>query len=157
MSELNWPDGPVINRQVEPHNCFGCGTLNPSGLQLEFRSMPGGVWSSYTFTSRFEGYADMVHGGIVCTLLDEAMSWAINAIGAFAVTARMSTSFKHPVQTGTTVHVEGRVIRQRRRLIDASAAVVDPEAGTTLASAEGVFMRVSDEQAAAWRARYVGG
>jgi acyl-coenzyme A thioesterase PaaI-like protein len=38
----------------------------------------------------------MVHGGIVTTLLDEAMAWAISTRGIWAVTAKIEVRFPAP-------------------------------------------------------------
>ena len=148
---------PVINETPVPHHCFGCGALNASGLKLRFRRLTdGGVWAEFTPDRRFEGYLGMVHGGVLATMLDEAMSWAITASGDFAVTARMKTAFRSPAMVGRPLRVEGRVVSERRRLVDTSAQIVDSESGELLAEAEAVFMRVSAEQAADWRAAYLG-
>lgn len=138
------------------HHCFGCGTLNAIGLQLEFRAMPGGVWAELRIDRRFEGYIGMVHGGILTTMLDEAMSWAISAGDEFAVTTRLSTAFRSPAAVGSTLRVEGRVVELRRRLIDTVATIVDTGSDGLIAEAEGRFLRVSEEQARAWRETYLG-
>ncbi len=149
------PDAPPINRDARPHHCFGCGTLNANGLQLLFRRSLDGVWAEFRPDRRFEGYVGMVHGGVLSTMLDEAMSWAITASGQFAVTARLNTSFRSPARVGALLRVEGRVTDARRRLLDTAATITDIERGDVVAQADGRFMRVSEEQAAAWRARYL--
>ena len=150
------PSAPPINRGIQEHHCFGCGTLNSAGLRLEFRSYSGGVWADLRLDRRFEGYAGIVHGGVLTTMLDEAMSWAISAGGEFAVTARLATSFKKPAVVGSTLRVDGRVIESRRRLIDTAATIVDVDSGKLIAEGEGRFLRVSDEQARAWKKTYLG-
>lgn len=145
---------PIVNRGIQEHHCFGCGTLNAAGLQLEFRTMPGGVWANMRADRRFEGYAGMVHGGVLTTMLDEAMSWAITVGGEFAVTTRLTTSFRKPALVGSMLRVEGRVVERRRRLIDAVATIVDIDSSALIAEGEGRFLRVSEDQARAWRETY---
>ncbi|MEZ4523270.1 MAG: PaaI family thioesterase [Thermomicrobiales bacterium] len=154
MTRMGDSGDPVINRDGNAHHCFGCGTLNAIGLQLEFRRSSDGVWAEFTTDRRYEGYAGMVHGGVLSTMLDEAMSWAITADSEFAVTARMNTSFRNPARVGVPLRVEAAVEQRRRRIIDTVATIVDIETGIVIAEAEGRFMRVSQAQAEEWRDLY---
>ncbi len=97
----------------------------------------------------------MMHGGIVSTLLDEAMSWAVIDGGHLAVTAKMDVQFRKPVPVDAPLIVIGRVGRDRRRAIEASGELRS-EDGTLLASASGIFMRVSEEQQRDWETTYLG-
>ena len=68
--------------------CFACGRDNPHGLQLEFRVDPDGVASASGVPDiKWEGLRGIVHGGIVTTLLDEAMAKAVAATGYKTMTA----------------------------------------------------------------------
>jgi acyl-coenzyme A thioesterase PaaI-like protein len=96
----------------------------------------------------------MTHGGILSTILDEAMSWAVTHAGDLGVTARMTLTFRRPVRLGQQIRVLAWVTGGKARLIDTRAEVHDLETGELLASAEGRFMRVRPEQAAAWRELY---
>jgi uncharacterized protein (TIGR00369 family) len=146
----------VINASVAEHHCFGCGDQNPIGLQLRFRALRGadGVWSSFTPDRRYEGYFGLVHGGILSALLDEAMSWAITASGSFAVTARMQLAFRSPASIGRELRVEGRIKADRTRVVDTAGRVMDVASESVVAEAEARFVRVTEEQAAAWREAY---
>jgi uncharacterized protein (TIGR00369 family) len=147
-------DAPVINRNTLEHHCFGCGTLNEFGLQLAFRRARGGVWAELRPDRRYEGYVGIVHGGVLTAMLDEAMSWAITAEGQFAMTARLNTTFRRPARVGSVLRVEGQVVEQRRRLIDATATITDVDSGAVVAVADGRFMRVSAAQEESWRDSY---
>jgi acyl-coenzyme A thioesterase PaaI-like protein len=96
----------------------------------------------------------MTHGGILATILDEAMSWAITNAGDLGVTARMSLEFRRPADVGDPLLVTARVVQRRGRLIDAQALLQRETDGATIAAADGRFMRVTQEQAAAWREAY---
>lgn len=146
---------PVINDGAVDHWCFGCGNLNDYGLHLRFRVHGAdGVWAELTPTRRHEGYLGMAHGGILATILDEAMSWAVTSKGDIGVTARMEVTFRRPARTDAALRVIGEVIQQRSRTIDTRAVIRDVESNEVLAEATGRFVRVSREQAAAWRAGY---
>ncbi len=99
----------------------------------------------------------MTHGGILATMLDEAMSWAVTATGDLGVTARMSLAFRNPARIGVPLRVTGHVTRRRARTIDTIGEIREARSGLLVAEAEGRFVRVSEDQAAAWRALYGSG
>ncbi|HVB65128.1 MAG TPA: PaaI family thioesterase [Nitrolancea sp.] len=144
----------LVNTATD-HGCFGCGEQNPIGLRLKFHRVDGGVQATFKPEKIHEGYAHMTHGGIVATLLDEAMSWAVIDRGQLAVTAKMEVQFRHPVPIDEPLVVIARVERDRKRLYEASGEL-RTQTGDLLASATAVFMRVSQEQEHAWKAIYGG-
>lgn len=150
------PSSPVVNDSLADHHCFGCGDRNPIGLQLRFRKLVDndGVWAEFTPTRDHEGYLGMVHGGILATMLDEAMSWAITAGGALGVTARMETAFRQPAKIGETLLVIGRISATRRRVIEVEGEILRRDDSKIIASATARFVRVSQEQAQAWQQAY---
>lgn len=146
---------PAINADSTDHGCFGCGDGNPHGLRLRFRPYPaGGVWGRFVPSELHQGYLSMTHGGITATILDEAMSWAITNAGDIGVTARMTLSFRNPAHVGESLVVLADVQQRRGRLIDAAATLYRERDGAIIAQAEGRFMRVTQEQAAAWAVAY---
>ena len=146
---------PAINEDSADHGCFGCGDGNPHGLRLRFRPLrDGGVWARFTPDNLHEGYVTMTHGGILATILDEAMSWAITHEGDLGVTAKLSLAFRQPARVGQSLVVVAHVCRRRGRVIDANATLVRESDKVEIASAEGRFMRVTRAQAAGWRNVY---
>ena len=113
---LTLPDIRVGGSRITfaPHNCFACGTLNAHGLQLELHAGDGVCWTELTLDRRFEGWEGIAHGGIVCTLLDEVMAWALVDHDLWGVTAKMSVEFKRTVPIGRPIRAEGRVAGVRR-------------------------------------------
>ncbi len=103
--------------------CFACGRENPIGLKLRFEAIEGGVAAEFTPCREHQGFIGIAHGGIVTTLLDEAMAHAIIAGGFRAVTARMELSFKRPLLIGSRAVVVGKVDVQRGKLIKAAAEI----------------------------------
>jgi acyl-coenzyme A thioesterase PaaI-like protein len=65
------------------------------------------------------GWPGIVHGGLVFTLLDEAVAWALTVEGLRGVTARAEARFRQPVNVGVRLIVSGRIVEQSRRLIKA--------------------------------------
>jgi acyl-coenzyme A thioesterase PaaI-like protein len=129
---------------VVPHNCFGCGTLNAGGLGLTMHIEAGRSWTALTLDRRFEGWEGMAHGGILCTILDEVMAWALVGQDDWGVTARMSVDFRRPVPIGLPIRAEGWTTLSRRRIVDTAGRIVDATEGTVLASAEGRYVAASE-------------
>jgi acyl-coenzyme A thioesterase PaaI-like protein len=148
---------PPLNVQRD-HGCFGCGRLNPHGLRLEFFLAEDGeaVWTPFTPVAEHEGYAGVVHGGIVSAVLDEVMAWALYARGLWAVTGKIEVRFRWPLKVGVATRASGRVVGERGRFVTTSGEVRRQADGQVLAEATATFVRVPEEQAAAWRERYLG-
>ena len=103
---------------------------------------------------RFEGWEGIAHGGILCTILDEVMAWALVAEDNWGVTARMTVDFRKPVPVGTMLRADGWVTRSRRRLVETEARIVDSTTGMELATATGVYVAADEERKRELQARY---
>jgi uncharacterized protein (TIGR00369 family) len=139
--------------EFAPHNCFACGTLNTGGLGLALHIEPGRSWTEFVLDRRFEGWEGMAHGGILCTILDEVMAWALVGEDNWGVTARMAVEFRRPVAIGSSIRAEGWIARSRRRIIDTEGRIVDAD-GTKLATATGVYVAADPARKRDLRERY---
>jgi uncharacterized protein (TIGR00369 family) len=137
------------------HGCFGCGAANPQGLHLKFTVADDGVRATFTPLEVHQGYEHVVHGGIISTLLDEAMAWAVAAVGIWAVTGEMQVRFRRPLHVGEIVTLQGAVTDIRSRAISATGQVVREADDQIIATATALFVRVPAETAAAWKERYL--
>jgi acyl-coenzyme A thioesterase PaaI-like protein len=129
-----------------PHNCFACGTLNLHGMQLELNFEGETCWTELRLRPDFEGWEGVAHGGIVSTLLDEVMAWAIAAYNVWAVTAKMSVEFRGAVPIGKLIRAEGRVVENRRRAYTTEASLIDVETGKVLARANALFVPITNAE-----------
>lgn len=102
----------------DDHYCFVCGKDNPSGLHLKFSLLDGVVRTEFIAGKIHQGYKDIVHGGIISALLDEAMVKAALLQGMPAVTAEITVRFKNPLLAGERVFVEAALIRVSKRIIE---------------------------------------
>jgi len=143
---------------VNDHHCFGCGQLNQHGLRLRFFANPegNGVWTSFLPTSDFEGYGGIIHGGIVCTILDEVMAWSLYREQTWAVTGQLATRFRQPLVVGEPVRAIGQIVRDRGRVIEMQAEIRREADDVLLADGTATFFRVPESRAAEWNARYLG-
>lgn len=115
--------------------CFACGKKNPHGLKLEFSDEDGRVTTSIAFDKRYQGYSNVVHGGLVSTVLDEAMVTLINHMGRLAVTGELRVRFLRPVPVGEPITVSAVLDERRGRIFRVSATAELPD-GETAARAE---------------------
>lgn len=138
-------------------SCFVCGVANPLGLNLGFSRDGFIVTARYRPRPEHAGFRDAVHGGLVATVLDEAMVWAIGVrAGCFAYSAELSVRYRRPVPPGAELVVRGEMTgRPRTRLLLARAELRDA-AGTLLAEATGKYMPLPAEVGQALWADFVG-
>ncbi len=139
----------------DDHDCFGCGRLNPFGLKLRFYRTNIGVVAPFTPEQRHEGYTGVVHGGIVTTLLDEVMAWALYAKGIWAVTGDLRVRFRLPVEVGVPTLATGRLVTGRGRIVEVAGVLRRASDEIVLATATATFVQVPEDQAQAWRDRYL--
>ncbi len=92
---------------LNPH-CVVCGADNPRGLQLEFQGGPNGVDAAWIPTEEWESFQGIVHGGIITTVLDEAMSKAVIARNWEALTVDLRVRFRGRVTPGEKLRVHRR-------------------------------------------------
>lgn len=74
--------------------------------------------ATWTPVPAWEGFRGIVHGGVVSTVLDEAMSKAVAATGNEALTAELRVRFRRHVTSGDTFLVRGWITSRNRRLIE---------------------------------------
>jgi acyl-coenzyme A thioesterase PaaI-like protein len=121
-------------------SCFACGPDNPHGLRLKFdkseNSEMTAEWSPERSTEGFDG---IVHGGIVSTVLDEAMAKAVVAAGLEALTDELRVRFRRHVVSGSPVRIRGWIESRNKRVIKTEAALTGPD-GTELAHAWASFL-----------------
>ena len=130
----------------DDHFCFACGNRNPDGLRLQIEyPEPGRCRIEFIPPRKFQGWQDILHGGIIATLLDEAFAHAFGGAnrgaGEAAVTAEMTVRFKKPARIGRKVIVEGLVVEEKGRVIECESVMRD-EAGQDLASASGKLIKI---------------
>jgi uncharacterized protein (TIGR00369 family) len=115
--------------------CFACGKKNHCGLKLSFSYSNGKLTFDFIPDKIYQGYKDIIHGGIITTVLDEAMIQAAIAEGILPVTAEINVRFKKPLMANEKTIVEAEIIRKSSRLIEAQSSLLKKSDGTIIAEA----------------------
>lgn len=103
--------------------CFVCGKKNAEGLKLNFVLDKEKKIMETVFTPEEwqQGYAEIIHGGIIATLLDEVMGKLAFELGINAVTAKLSVRFQKPVGLNDKLLVKGQITEETSRIVYAKA------------------------------------
>ena len=129
-------------------NCFVCGAHNPHSLGLRFRLVGDEVQADFTPAAAQAGFRDILHGGIITTVLDETMFWAAACHRKrFCLAAELNVRFVRKVTVGEPLRLVARFVADRRRVWESSGEL-RTGTGLVLATAtckqiptDGPFMR----------------
>ncbi len=124
-----------------PRMCFACGLANERGLHMTFRVEGERTISDYTPCAYQQGYPGRMHGGLVSTLIDETMGWAVYHAKQWGATARLNVRYRRPVDLAQTLRIEAWIVKHRGRLMELRAELYGQD-GKLLAEGDGVFMRL---------------
>jgi acyl-coenzyme A thioesterase PaaI-like protein len=125
--------------------CFGCGRENPIGLQALYYQDDEKVYCTYTPRDEYQGYPGVVHGGILCTILDEVLFRTALIDGdPWMVTARMEVRFKAPVLTEKPLTATAEVTKRKTRVLEAKGEI-RLEDGTLAVEANATFVRIPED------------
>jgi len=128
----------AVRKEVHSR-CVVCGAWNTRGLRLDFGVMSdGSVQADFDCADLLEGYPHTLHGGIIASLLDGAMTNCLFAHGLVAVTAELTIRFLRPVVTNQAATVRARLQGSRRTLHRLGAEL--RQNGQLMATATGKFM-----------------
>lgn len=123
--------------------CFCCGPKNPIGLKLIFETTPEGrmrtVWRP---KKEHQGFKDIVHGGLVATVLDEVMIRMLYGRGIAAVTGTMEAKLMKPLREGRDYRFEAWLTQDRGRAVLTEAEAFDAETGERVAAGKATCIRV---------------
>ena len=133
---------PKLTREGA-NKCFGCGQDNPIGLRLSFRQENGRTTGCFVPDEVHQGWPGLVHGGILFTILDEAMGYTFYAEGTNGVTARAETRFRRPAPIGEPLLIEATVTKRTKKLIEAKATMTFSD-GRTVAEGKALMYIVNN-------------
>jgi len=144
----------MIEWQPTSRSCFVCGRENPIGLKVRWHSdrERAEIRGQVSVSEHFNGYPQVVHGGIVAALLDETAGRTLLVDGGFSdlmVTLKLEVVFKKPTPTGTPLTVVGKLLRRSERRAEAEARL-ELSDGTVTATARVLLARPPESMSSRW-------
>ena len=118
-------------QQVREDYCFACGEANPVGLHLHFHIENERFITKKIVPREYQSYTGVVHGGIVTTMLDEAMGGYLYEQGEKAVTARIEVRYRQPTPVDKELTITGWVESRRRNFVEMKATIALPDGTIT--------------------------
>jgi uncharacterized protein (TIGR00369 family) len=137
----------VIRLEPNPSNkCFGCGGDNAGGMNLTFEqdNVNRKIVGRFVLGERYQGWGGFAHGGIIATLLDEAMGKVCRFREVRAVTAELTVEYLKPVNVQSEIVVEGRETEQKGRNIFVTGEIRNG-VGEVLARGKGRFVVIGQK------------
>jgi uncharacterized protein (TIGR00369 family) len=137
----------TISLAPNPANkCFGCGGDNAGGMKLTFEqdNVNRKIVGRFVLGERYQGGGGFAHGGIIATLLDEAMGKVCRFREVRAVTAELTVEYLKPVNVQNEIVVEGRETEQKGRNLFMTGEIRN-EAGEVLARGKGRFVVIGQK------------
>jgi uncharacterized protein (TIGR00369 family) len=135
--------GHEVQQRTYGNHCFGCGPENETGLQLKFKlnEETQRFVCKFKLPARFEGPPSHAHGGIIATILDEAMGKVSKLRNIIAVTGQMAITYIRPVPLNKPLITEGWEVSVRGREHNRVAEIRNSK-GEVLAQSTGVFIEI---------------
>ncbi|MGI5819683.1 MAG: PaaI family thioesterase [Armatimonadota bacterium] len=121
--------------------CMACGEHNPRGLHMEFRQEGEYYVCDFNPERYHQGWEGIVHGGILATLLDEAMNDMLSRNGEPVATAELCVRYKEPARVGVPLQIRAWMTRERPPLWEAAGDITDA-GGRVVATGTAKLMRI---------------
>ncbi|HDN79587.1 MAG: PaaI family thioesterase [Chloroflexi bacterium] len=138
-----WSQSEKLKFTIPPDydKCFGCGQANPVGLKLRFQNDNGVAKASFTPGPEYQGWEGILHGGVMCAALDEALGYAAYFRGIKAVTGKLEVHFRKPVPVRSNLTLTAWITRETKRFLVAKAKAAF-EDGSVAADATAILFVV---------------
>jgi len=135
--------GHEVKKQQFTNHCFGCGPGNQAGLRLKFvLDKPRERFvCRFRLGKRYTGPPGHCHGGIIATILDEAMGKVNKLRHVVALTSEITVNYLKPVPLRQPLCVESREVKVKGRKHINLAEILN-EKGEVLARSQGLFIAI---------------
>lgn len=125
-------------------NCFVCGKANIHGLQLVWKTRGQTTEAEFFPPKHLQGWQGIVHGGVLASVLDEAMTRLAWELNGGVVTGEINVRYYKPARVGERLHVKGEVAPAKSRVIGGKAEIRNA-AGLLIAAATGKIFKVKEK------------
>jgi uncharacterized protein (TIGR00369 family) len=133
--------------RMQRNHCFGCGKNNPDGMRLNFTydEERDCFVCRFRLGKRFTGPPGHCHGGIIATILDEAMGKVNKLRHVIALTSEITVNYLKPVPLNKPLRVESREVRVQGRKHINMAEILNQK-GEPLARSKGLFIAIDPKK-----------
>ena len=139
------------------HSCFVCGESNAIGFRLRLETDGRIVQTRFRPRPEHIGFKNVVHGGLIATVLDEVMVWGCAvATRRFAYCAELTVRFLSPVRPDAELVATGELAANRKGRILEAKGVLRDSSGKILAEATGKYLPIKTDDVGAMATDFVG-
>src|SRR3984893_6289405 len=133
--------------KLQKNYCFACGRNNPDGMRLRFTydEERNRFVCHFRLGKRYTGPPVHCHGGIIATVLDEAMGKVNKLRQVVALTSEITVNYLKPVPLNQPLRVESREVKVKGRKHINIAEILN-EKGEVLARSEGLFIEIDPKR-----------
>ena len=141
--------------------CFGCSPANSAGLRLEFFTDGESIYSWIKVPGHLSGWKNLVHGGVISTILDEVMGRSvIYKMKCLPMTKSMTIDYLKPISIDKELRAEARLVEIRSEREVLAEGFIFNEEDELCAKSKGTFayfkpddgekLGIKDDDAVIW-------
>jgi acyl-coenzyme A thioesterase PaaI-like protein len=139
-NEQNFATSPMPTPLAD--YCFVCGKNNPWGFKIEVRYSEADLAAEteLAIPREYQGWAEVIHGGILSTLLDELMAHAVWHFAGPGLTLGLEVRFHAPLKPGEPIRVRGVMHTPNGSRRQAEGEIIRITDGQRIASGKSRFL-----------------
>ena len=113
--------------KISGYNCFGCSPDNPIGLKMKFFEEGEFLVCDWEPDMKYQGYHNILHGGIQAALMDEIASWTVFVkADKGGVTSRSEIKYRKPVNISKgKIKLKSKLLEVNKRIAKVYVELVD--------------------------------
>ncbi|AEB09964.1 PaaI family thioesterase [Desulfobacca acetoxidans] len=122
--------------------CFACGSRNPIGLKMQVAYLQESrtAESTLALPKEYQGWLEVIHGGIVATLLDEIMAHAVWHFVGPGVTLSLEVQYRQPLAPGEIILARGNLTEIKGRRLTAQGEIIRQIDNSRIANGKSRFL-----------------